>query len=111
MSTRLDQFKLATHPDTVAIVTASLMGAREDIVNEDPETPNHENRIVLANTVLFEVGQLDQPTIRTFAWLVARNPTILAAAVTNGVVSPEHIADGDVDYVVASNIDAVIGTE
>lgn len=110
MGIRLDQFRLATNAEFGGIVTAALMKAREFLLLEDPETPNHANRIVFCNTVFNELGTVDRPLTTRFVWICAMNPVIQAAAVVGGVVIPENVADNDVDYIVASNINNVVGT-
>jgi len=111
MGARLDQFHLATNPDVIGLVKAAVISAAIAIRAEDPATANHAKRLVLSNTVYGELGGTGGDYIQTFAWLVAMNSTIQQAAVVDGVVHPELVADGDVDFVVASQWDAIAGPE
>lgn len=111
MGVRLDQNKLASSPEFAGIVRAALVSAAIAIRQESPTTPNHENRLVLCNTVFAEMGNPQSELIKTFQWLAAMNPTIRAKAVVAGSVVADNIADADVDFVVASHWDNIAGSE
>jgi len=110
-SIRLDQFRLASHPDLQGIVRASLIAAAIEVRLEPADTPNHDRRMVLANTVYAEIGRADSETVRTFAWLVAMDDSVRSDAVSGDAVIPAAITDGHVDSVVADAFDRVAGVE
>lgn len=80
-------------------VAAALANAAEDIENEDPGTPNHETRLAWAETVLAG-GAPDEAD--KIMWRVGLNPTIAAAG-------EEGATDGDIQFVVNSLLDLLIG--
>jgi len=81
----------------VAVVTAA-----GQIVNEDPSTPDHANRVAWANwaTPNSSVAWL------SFAWPVASNPSIVASVTADP--SGQGVKDSDVQFVVNSNLETVI---
>lgn len=111
MGIRLDQNKLASNTEFAGIVRAALVSAAIAIRQEDAATPNHANRIVLSNTVFSEMGDAQSETVKTFQWLAAMNPTILARSVIAGSVVPENVVDGDMDFVIASHWNNIAGSE
>src|SRR4029077_11637506 len=81
----------------VAVVTAA-----GQIVNEDPATPDHANRLAWANWAVPN----SSVAFLTFAWPVASNPAIITAVTADP--SGQTVLDSDVQFVVNSNLDIVI---
>jgi hypothetical protein len=81
----------------VAVVTAA-----GQIVNEDPATPDHANRLAWANWAIPNSSVAWQ----SFAWPVASNPAIITAITADP--SGSTVLDSDVQFVVNSNLDTVI---
>jgi hypothetical protein len=81
----------------VAVITAA-----EAIKNEDPSTPDHANRIAWATWANGNSSVAWNP----FAWPVAMNPSIQASVETDP--SGQSIKDSDIQFVVNSNLEAVI---
>jgi hypothetical protein len=81
----------------VAVVTAA-----GQIVNEDPATPDHANRLAWANWAVpnSSVAWL------SFAWPVANNPAIVASVTADP--SGQTVLDSDVQFVVNSALPKVI---
>ena len=73
-----------------------------DIKNEDPSAPNHANRLNWANWANKNSSVAFEP----FRWPVAMNPSIQAQIQTDP--SGASVPDGDVQFVVNANVDAVI---
>src|ERR1700751_6066982 len=74
----------------------------EDIQNEDPATPNHANRLAWANWA----NQNSSVAWIAFAWPVAMNPSIQASVEADP--SGQSVKDSDIQFVVNSNVEAVI---
>lgn len=81
----------------VAVVTAA-----GQIQNEDAGAPDHTNRLNWATWANKNSSVAWQP----FGWPVAVNPAIQGSIATDP--SGGSIPDGDVQFVVNSNLDAVI---
>jgi hypothetical protein len=81
----------------VAVVTAA-----GQITNEDPATPDHANRLAWANWAVPNSSVAWQ----AFAWPVASNPSIVTAVTADP--SGQTVLDGDVQFVINSNLDIVI---
>jgi hypothetical protein len=81
----------------VAVVTAAVA-----IQNEDPTTPNHAARLVWANWVMGNSSVALNP----FTWPVAMNPTIVTAMQADPTGA--SVPDSDVQFVVNSNLAAVV---
>jgi len=80
-----------------AVVTAATQ-----IQNEDPGAPNHANRVLWAD---WAVGSSTTAVV-AFMWPVAMNPSIVASVVADPTGA--GVPDGDVQFVVNSNLDTVI---
>lgn len=80
-------------------VTVAMFQAAVDIVNEDPSTPNHDNRLVWARKATDSVGSL-QIEAQRWIWKVLENASIQAA--------PEASSDNDVQFVVNSIIPYIV---
>lgn len=81
----------------VAVVTAAIA-----IQNEDPNTLNHATRLAWANWAISVSSVAWVP----FAWALAMNATIVGELKTDA--SGNAVLDSDVQFVVNSNIDAVV---
>lgn len=75
MSTVLeDAAKLATDQTLFGPLTAAIVRYAMEVIDEDPETEDHGQRLVLAYQVLHSPEQY----VSRFAWAVSTNPTIVA---------------------------------
>jgi hypothetical protein len=81
----------------VAVITAA-----QAIENEDPATADHANRIAWANWA----NQNSSVAWNPFAWPVAMNPSIQTSVETDP--SGQSVKDSDIQFVVNSNLEAVI---
>jgi hypothetical protein len=81
----------------VAVITAA-----QAIMNEDPATADHANRIAWATWA----NQNSSVAWNPFAWPVGMNPAIQAAVEADP--SGQTVKDSDVQFVVNSNLEAVI---
>src|ERR1700757_2209934 len=81
----------------VAVITAA--GA---ISNEDPATADHANRLAGANGA----NQNSSVAWIAFAWPVAMNPSIQASVEADP--SGQSVKDSDIQFVINSNVEAVI---
>lgn len=113
MSTRLNQYRLASNDDFRGVVEAAAIVAAGSVVNEDPATPNHAERMQLAKVMLTGFGgQFDREYyLRRLRWIAAMNPAIQGSAVSSGVVDASNVLDNDIDFVVASEWNAIATTE
>lgn len=78
------------------------MTAAQDILAEDPSAPDHANRIAWANWANSNSSVAWNP----FAWPVAMNPAIEAEVEADP--SGQTVKDSDIQFVVNSNVEAVI---
>jgi hypothetical protein len=85
------------HQAEVAVVTAA-----DQIKNEDAGTPDHANRYRWA--VWIDTNSL--PGMWPFMWPIAMNPSIQAAYANDPTGG--SIPDGDIQFIVNSNLDYVI---
>jgi hypothetical protein len=81
----------------VAVVTAA-----GQIINEDPATPDHVNRLAWAHWAIPNSSVAWQ----AFAWPVATNPAIVASITADP--SGQGVKDSDVQFVVNSDLETVI---
>jgi hypothetical protein len=79
-----------------------MVSAAVAIQNEDPATADHANRLRWANWALPNSSIAWIP----FAWPVANNPSIVQKVTADP--SGQTVADGDVQFVVNSNVEIVI---
>jgi hypothetical protein len=91
-----------TIPSLQQQIEVAAVHSAEDIHNEDPATPNHPNRLAWANWV----AKNSSVSWLAFSWPVALNPTIQASVQADP--SGQSVADSDVQFVVNSNLEAVI---
>jgi len=101
-STRAQQAQLLRSTVFLDQIAGALIAAATNILNEDPATANHLVRRAYANAIL--TNPLEQAAF--FAPGMLTNPTVAASAGNAPTASGTPIADGDVDYVVASLFDA-----
>lgn len=89
----LDVYNLKSNAEFKARIAAAVASAANDILNEDPGTTNHAERVVWAKAAMKDAeGSAEQ-----MLWSVVQNPTIQ----TNGLAS----SDNDIQFVVNSNVD------
>ena len=81
----------------VAVVTAA-----DQVINEDPATADHANRLAWANWAIPNSSVAWQ----SFAWPVASNPSIITAVAADP--SGQSVPDSDVQFVVNSNLENVV---
>lgn len=74
-------------------VVAAVAKAAQDVLNEDPSTANHANRVLWAQDALRDAKGAGE----TMMWGVVGNATIQAAG--------EAATDGDIQFVVNGLID------
>jgi hypothetical protein len=89
-------------PSVQQQIEVAVMTAAGNIANEDPATADHANRIAWAHWANGNSSVAWQP----FAWPVAMNPSIQANVQTDS--SGQSIKDADIQFVVNSNVEAVI---
>jgi hypothetical protein len=103
MSTYTTSYKVRYGvPHLLQQTEVAVVHASGDIKNEDPATPDHTNRMAWANWVIKNSSTGVEP----FKWPVAMNPSIAASVEADP--SGESVPDADVQFVVNSNLDAVI---
>ena len=83
-------------------IEVAVMTAAGAITNEDPATADHANRIAWAKWA----NQNSSVAWMPFAWPVAMNPAIQASVEADP--SGQSIQDSDIQFVVNSNVEAVI---
>jgi len=88
----LDVYYLKSNAEFKARVTAAIAKAANDILNEDPSTTNHTERVVWAKASMKDA----ESTAEQMLWSIVQNGTIQ----TNGLAS----TDNDIQFVVNSNI-------
>jgi|SRR5215469_4671980 len=103
MSVYTDNYKLRYGTPTFQEqIEVSTINAAADIQNEDASTPDHANRLAWANWANSSSSVAWLP----FAWTCAMNPAIQQAFASDP--SGQSIKDSDVQFVVNSNLEAVI---
>ncbi len=98
MATLQDAADMAQDPRLFAPLTAGVVKAAVNVINEDEETENHEPRVNLARRVLME----PELHARRFQWAVPTNATVLAKWAADDIEG----ALGDLQFVVNSLWDA-----
>jgi hypothetical protein len=83
-------------------IEVAVMHSAEDIHNEDPATPDHENRMLWANWATKNSSMAWIP----FSWPVSFNPTIIAAVEADPTGA--SILDADVQFAVNSVLPIVL---
>ena len=103
MSAYLDSYKVRYGTPVIQQKTeVATVKAAEDIKNEGDAAPDHANRMKWAGYVAKQSSVAWMP----FSWPVAMNPSIQSAVGADP--SGNSVPDGDVQFVVNSNLDAVI---
>jgi len=93
----IDTYNLRYTSETMkSRVTAAVAQNAADIINEDPATPNHENREQWANFALANTPGIAENAM----WSVVMNPTINAAG--------DNATDQDILFATSSWINANI---
>jgi hypothetical protein len=83
-------------------IEVAMITAAQNISNEDPATADHTNRIAWAKWA----NQNSSAAWIPFAWPVAMNPSIQASVEADP--SGQGVKDSDIQFVVNSNVEAVI---
>lgn len=98
MSTRIQQINLLQSPDFQRQLAGSLLAAALNVLNEDPATERHAERVTWAKAIM------QSPNVQGALMLnyVLGNPTLAAAAGGPNTDSGTPISDSDLDYVVSS---------
>jgi hypothetical protein len=103
MSAYTDSYRLRYQtPSVTEQIEVAVVHAAQDILNEDPSTPNDANRKAWANWVTGNSSVAWAP----FAWPVGLNPAIQASIAEDP--SGATVKDSDVQFVVNGQIDSVI---
>jgi hypothetical protein len=103
MSTYTDNYKLRySVPSIQQQIEVAVVHVCGDIQNEDAGASNHTNRLAWATWANTNSSAASIP----FAWPVGLNPAIQASIATDPTGA--SIPDGDVQFVVNSNVDKVI---
>jgi hypothetical protein len=94
-------YELRNQPVLRYATTAACINASEDILNEDPQTANHANRVIWANR---------PPEVNAIQIMVAvaRNTTVQskwADRTTQNLEEWLRFDDGDIQFIVNSNVD------
>lgn len=96
MATLLERYELQyTHSRLRQRSQIAIESAAYDVINEDPATANHANRILWANTALNNPEKLTSIEMS----LIVQNPTIAAGG--------DDATDGDIQFVVNGLIDPI----
>jgi hypothetical protein len=83
-------------------IEAATVDAAMAIINEDPATPNHVDRLNWANFVM----GTSQAAWLVFAWLVAQNPSVQTSVQADP--TGESVSDSDIKFIVNSNLATAI---
>jgi hypothetical protein len=83
-------------------IEVAVMTAAQAILNEDPATADHTNRIAWARWA----NQNSSVSWLPFAWPVAMNPAIQTSAQADP--GGQSVQDSDVQFVVNSYVEAVV---
>ena len=103
MSNYTDSYALAYRmPSALEQIEVAVVTAAGQILNEDPSTPDHANRIRWATWA----QQNSSVAWIAFRWYVATNPAIIQSYQEDP--SGGSVKDSDVQYVVNSNLQTVI---
>lgn len=86
-----DIIAAASEPEFYTRVAFIALKAAQNVTNEDPDTPNHENRAKYAGRVL--IGE--DGGLLLALHIAASNPTIAAALETSG---GDAVPDSDLEY-------------
>lgn len=89
-------YNLLNYSPLIERSTAAMMKAARDILNEDPLTANHENRLAWA-TSINDVNAAKAEVLRVMVWIAA-NPTISSAFANTGNL--DSIDDNAILYTV-----------
>lgn len=103
MSAYTDSYRLRYQlPSVQQQIEVAVVHAAQDILNEDPSTPNDANRKAWAHWANDNSSVAWNP----FAWPVGLNPAIQAAIAADP--SGGTVLDSDVQFVVNGQVDSVI---
>ena len=103
MSDYTTSYKIAYQtPSIQQQIEVAVVTAAGQIINEDPATPDHANRLAWANWAIAN----SSVAWVAFRWPVANNPAIRAACVADP--SGQSVLDSDVQFVVNANLQQVV---
>lgn len=110
-NTRYQQYRLRNDHEYRGVLDAAAVVVARNIINESPETPNHTQRVALANLMMGEETPERRRAIERWALAGMLNPSIIAATFPDGGTEPDitGITSNDADFVVASEWDVVAG--
>jgi hypothetical protein len=103
MSLLLTQARIRRDADIRARVVSAMLNAGENILNEDPETKGHTQRRQWALSLRTEDAA--EAAAGRLMPRVAANPALATAYASGG---QSAVPDGDIEFIVASIIPAVI---
>ena len=110
-SDRYLQYRLRNDHEYRGVLDAASIVIARNIINESPDTPNHAQRLALANLMMGEEALGRRRAIERWAIAGMLNPVVLASAFPGDVETPviTGITTNDLDFVIASEWDAVAG--
>jgi hypothetical protein len=94
MATLAEIANLAQDESFISRIAAAIGKAATDVINEDPGTTNHANRLLWAKAAMADIDGLASE----YAWTIVQNATIQ----TSGV----EATDNDIQFVVNSNVNS-----
>jgi hypothetical protein len=99
MATLLELYNLYTERggDIQARFEAAILKAAWNVLNEPPETPNHEKRAEWADRVLSDPEQSKKNAVRFTRYALGWNTVLQDQG--------EKISDSDIEFIVAAQID------
>jgi hypothetical protein len=97
----IDRIATARDDTFAARVAMVLMRTAVDVANEAPETPNHPNRLALAQATF----RASVNAKALAAALIANNATMQATIDANPAGLGSDVPDGDIEFVVAGLFD------
>ena len=108
-NTRYQQYRLRNDHEYRGVLDAASVVIARNIINESPDTPNHPQRLALANLMMGEETPERRRAIEQWALAGMLNPTILATAFPGGGTEPDvsGITSNDADFVIASEWNTV----
>lgn len=101
-STRAQQAQLLKNSVFVDQVTGALIAAATNVLNEDPATANHQNRVAWANAIYLSPAQ----HVNTLLPGLLSNATLAGEAGGAVGTSGTPVPDADMDFVIASLFNA-----
>ena len=94
MATLAEIANLAQDESFISRIAAAVGKAATDVINEDPGTTNHANRLLWAKGAMANIDSVTP----AYAWTIVQNATIQTAGV--------EATDNDIQFVVNSNVNS-----